>query len=316
MTTPSEQDAHHIIENCFGEQPVRVERFATGLCHYVYDVTTTEGNQYVVRMAKPETRNYLLGSLYWQDRLEILEVPIPKVLCSETETANPYTVIERISGTDLGRVYSSLTSSQKRRIAKNVVLAQKRVGKLPKASGFGHAYSYEDSRLQDCSKWHDVIHESLARSRLRIEKVGAVDAKHVDRIFPHLTQYEDYFSQIEPRPFLPDTSTKNVIVFEGSLAGIVDIDEVCFGDPLFAIGLTQMALLGLGYDLDYVRSWYDEMSLDDWHRSVVTVYASIFCVCFMSELGQDFNKQVPIDADRIQHYESILDGLLGDGSSR
>ena len=39
---------------------------------------------------------------------------------------------------------------------------------------------------------------------------------------------------------------------------------------------------------------------------------SIFCVCFMSELGQDFNKQVPIDADRIQHYESILDGLLED----
>jgi len=33
-------------------------------------------------------------------------------------------------------------------------------------------------------------------------------------------------------------------------------------------------------------------------------------VCFMGELGQDFNKQVPIDTERTQHYESILDSLL------
>ena len=37
---------------------------------------------------------------------------------------------------------------------------------------------------------------------------------------------------LSPVPFLHDTTTKNVIVTpEGSFSGIVDVDDLCFGDP-------------------------------------------------------------------------------------
>jgi len=33
--------------------------------------------------------------------------------------------------------------------------------------------------------------------------------------------------------FLDDLTTKNVIVQDGVLQGVVDFDHVCYGDPLF-----------------------------------------------------------------------------------
>ena len=37
---------------------------------------------------------------------------------------------------------------------------------------------------------------------------------------------------VPPLPFLDDLTTKNVLVDGGRLSGVVDVDVVCFGDPL------------------------------------------------------------------------------------
>ena len=64
-----------------------------------------------------------------------------------------------------------------------------------------------------------------------------------------------YFSAVRPTAFLGDITTKNVLVHEGKLSGIVDVDEICYGDPLFVVGLTHMALLAMGADTDYTTGW-------------------------------------------------------------
>ena len=119
MTRPSERDALHIVKDHLDEHPLRAERFTTGLCHYVYDVLTEEENRYVVRIATPETKDYLLGGLYWQSRIEDLGVPMPKVLLADTGLANPYAVLERLPGTDLGKVYADLSTSEKQQIVRS-----------------------------------------------------------------------------------------------------------------------------------------------------------------------------------------------------
>jgi hypothetical protein len=48
------------------------------------------------------------------------------------------------------------------------------------------------------------------------------------------------FDRIAPTPFLHDTTTKNVIVTsEGHFSGIVDVDDLCLGDPRYPAALTQ-----------------------------------------------------------------------------
>ena len=48
---------------------------------------------------------------------------------------------------------------------------------------------------------------------------------------------------IEPICFLDDLTTKNVIVHDGVLRGVVDFDVVCYGDPMYWLALTQVGVL-------------------------------------------------------------------------
>ena len=58
-----------------------------------------------------------------------------------------------------------------------------------------------------------------------MRKVGAVDFAHVERVRRRMPQFAKYFFAVEPIAFLDDTTTRNVIVHDGDLSGIVDVDE-------------------------------------------------------------------------------------------
>lgn len=126
-------------------------------------------------------------------------------------------------------------------------------------------------------------------------------------------RFEAAFAAVRPVPFLDDTTTKNVIIDGGRLTGIVDVDEVCFGDPLLTPALTQMALLASGHDTDYVDFWCDAMDLTQSRRRVLTFYTALFCVNFLAEVGQKFNADIsaPVDHRQVARLTTILEELLG-----
>lgn len=76
------------------------------------------------------------------------------------------------------------------------------------------------------------MQSELERSRERLEQAGVFKLEVVERVQSGLARFEAYFRGVAPTPFLDDTTTKNVIISEGRLSGIVDIDVICFGDPL------------------------------------------------------------------------------------
>src|SRR5262249_24774575 len=153
----------------------------------------------------------------------------------------PVMVLERLPGRDLALDYAGLTADQKRALAAALVAIQRRVGTLPPASGFGFDTSYTDAGLQ--TSWLDVVLAELERSRQRIAAAGVVDVRHVERVSGRVEAYALYLRAVEPHPFLDDLTTKNVLIHQGRLSGVVDTDCVCFGDPLFTVALTWMALL-------------------------------------------------------------------------
>jgi Ser/Thr protein kinase RdoA (MazF antagonist) len=64
---------------------------------------------------------------------------------------------------------------------------------------------------------------------------------------------------VKPVPFLHDTTTKNVIINEdNTLSGIVDVDDLCWGDRRFTKALTLVAMLADGYDSWYVDQWMQQ----------------------------------------------------------
>lgn len=313
--TPTPELAAWILTAHVGGAVRRIQRFPTGLAHYVYDAQLTDGRQYVVRLTLPAARAEFEGALYWSKRLRPLGVQLPRLLRCDLDGGThgfPALVMERLPGTDLGEVYATLSDQQKRQLAREIVAIQRMVAKLPAGQGFGYAHSYEDPTLKPT--WKDVVDASLERSRQRIRAGGVVDLEAVARVQAAVDAAAAYFSTIEPTCFLHDTTTKNVLVADGRLSGIVDVDSVCFGDPLFTPALTQMALLSLGYDTRYVDAWAAELALEETQRNALTLYTAVHCVGFLSELGQAFNRDqpVPVEAERVQQLLSILDRLLNE----
>jgi hypothetical protein len=89
-------------------------------------------------------------------------------------------------------------------------------------------------------------------------------------------------------PFLHDTTTKNVIVEpDGGFSGIVDVDDLCFGDPRYVPALTLASLLASGGPTRYVDAWMKEAGFVA--DRLFRLYVTLFIVDFMSEHGQTFN---------------------------
>lgn len=310
MMTPTASDAAKVGRSRLGMDPVEIRRFLTGLCHHVFSVMTADGQKFVVRIATPSTKRLLAGGIYWNEFLRPIGVPLPRIIASCLEPSEiqfAFVILEQLPGSDLGEIYQSLSTSEKLQIASEVVGIQKKVSVLPEAAGFGPAYSY--SEPPEYRGWDAAVLAILEREQQRMNQSNHPGSSYLTRARQILSRYESYFATVRPVPFLDDTTTKNVLVDQGRLTGVVDVDHVYFGDPLLTIGLTQTALLAHGHDVDYVEHWMNLLDLTEQQRQIVNAYNLLFCVVFMSELGQRFNRdaQPEIDLEKLDRLESIFE---------
>jgi aminoglycoside phosphotransferase (APT) family kinase protein len=277
----------------------------------VYDVTLADRQHVVVRMAAASAAS-LHGAVYWSERLRALGVPLPGLLGDDRpahHTPFPALLLEYLPGTDLGHVYQLLSHAQKVRLADELVQIGRRVATLPRGPGYGYATSYDDPSL--LPSWADVIEQSLGRSQARIAALGRFSIRYVERVRQLMPGVLTYLAGISPTAFLDDTTTKNVLIQDGRLSGIVDVDFVCFGDPLFTAALTQMALLSMGADLDYTDAWCAALALDSHQRAILIFYTCMFCVDFMSEVGHDANQNSATadEGQRVERLTTIFERL-------
>lgn len=98
--------------------------------------------------------------------------------------------------------------------------------------------------------------------------------------------------------------------------GIIDIDWMGIGDKLTYIALTNMALLNLEYDTDYVKYILEEMQVDDIQKKAFLFYTLMFCVDFMGERGTQFmDKTVEVNEQIIDRLNRIYDQLWDEWNS-
>jgi Ser/Thr protein kinase RdoA (MazF antagonist) len=308
-TFPTEEDAAAIFRASAGHRAVRVRRFPTGLANYVFDVGSDRMDR-VVRIAACRGSGTFKGAIYWSNRLRPLGVPLPEIFDAGSHNGFEYLVLERLPGSDLCHVYGTMSAAQKQQIAAGVVQAQMRVREMPAGNGYGYVSAYEASFPH--STWRGVVEENLARSRLRIRETRVVDSRLADKIELRMEGLRGYLNSVPPLPFMDDTTTKNVICEQGRLSGIVDVDEICFGDSLFTPALTRAALLADGQEVDYVDFWIERLSPGAQARSAFHLYTALFCLDLISESGQRFNRAAPaqIDYARIQRLMTAIDRSL------
>lgn len=289
----------------FNKYPEEIKRYEIGYGNYVYRVCLGQ-DTFVIRMNSDKSA--YKDTIYWLDKLMTIGIPVPKVIYKGMHNKHSYLILSYIDGDDLGNVYSDLSDEEKREIARDIVNIQNKVSMLPKNNGYGYLTSYNDKNYK--KSWKKVILDHLNRSRHRIKENKIFDCTKVDKVEKLLEKYDSYFTSIEPIPFLDDISSKNVLINRGKLAGIIDIDWVCFGDKIYYVALSNMALISLGYDTKYINYLMDEMKSSELEREILTLYTLIFCVDFMSEKGMKFKDEVvKISESQIQQLNKIYEEL-------
>jgi hypothetical protein len=166
-----------------------------------------------------------------------------------------------------------------------IVDAQRRVRNLPPGVRFGFATSADQARWP-C--WRDALLAETPR-----ENALPAEADLLRHASHHLSPL---LGGVASLPFLHDTTTKNVIVdAAGQLSGIVDVDDLCWGDGRYVIALTRVALATLGCEGDYIRYWLS--AADERHDALFDLYIAIPAYGLLGEslrgLSENGNQHFP-----------------------
>jgi Ser/Thr protein kinase RdoA (MazF antagonist) len=262
-----------------------VRRFGTGSHHYVFEAMFEDRPAVVVRIAAGHSRSAMAGALRLSRLLRPQGVPLPEIIAERLNHQFPHLVLGRLPGTDLGEVIRGLSDSSLEAIAAKVARAQWVTAKTASSGRYGYGVA---STNAPHDKWSRVLQDNLARSRSRI----AVARAELD--------------SLPPTPFLHDTTTKNVIVTSaGAFSGIVDVDDLCFGDPRYVVALTLASLTASGGPVQYIDAWMNCAN----YRSdrIFRLYVALSIVDFMSEHGQVFNGNLlPSSADDRNHLLRVF----------
>ena len=295
------QVATRVIEERFSVIVAGVTRFSTGLSHFVFDVTTTSGDSYVVRITSPARKGELDTGLYWHRILVKIDVPLSKLYQTDVVDNRPFAIYERLPGADLEEVYPTLTSTAKRNIAHTVADIQQRVHQLDKRY-----------LLEPPSDWRDILETILRRSEREILHAARFDLAYVQHGRDIVNRYGAYLETVEPVTFLYDLNIRNVIIHQEAVAGVIDVDEVWYGDPLLPIGRGKALLLAMGQKSDYIDYWCRYLDLSDLRLKIVDLYALLYCIRFMGTSGLELNGNYSIQTDvsNAQRLETVTQQLL------
>jgi aminoglycoside phosphotransferase (APT) family kinase protein len=289
MPEPNGVLASFIAGRATDSTPIRVERFRTGARHHVFDVGFADRPPVVVRIGDPSSKADFAGAIHLSELLRPRGVPLPAILAADARADPPWLLLERLPGTDLGAVISRLTKKQLDGIAVQVVRAQVITASTGSAGRHGYAVRPEEAPH---TAWSQVLEANLARSRQRIAMARLFEVGLVEIVEAQVTRRQQELDAIAPTPFLHDTTTRNVIVTrEGIFSGIVDVDDLCFGDPRYPAALTLAVLMANAGPETYVSAWLRHAGHAD--DGIFRLYVSLFLLDLMSEHGQPFNGNEP-----------------------
>jgi aminoglycoside phosphotransferase (APT) family kinase protein len=266
-----------LVATALGAEPLAATHLPFGHSSVSYDVALPGRNVIVRTNARPEVFAKTGHNLAI---LAGLGLPVPRLLVADlTKSRYPaaYLILDKIPGRDLRYELAGMTAAQMTRLAGRIVAFQRRVATLPPGAGFGWAPIGERGPFPS---WEGLIRSEL---RGRADLPGDAAAELTARLERALPRFAPHFAGVRPGCFLDDVTIKNVIVQAGELRGLVDFDSVCYGDPLYPVGLTAAGVVsdvgprGSFYVEELCRCW----GLDGRQRRVVALYSALHALNFL-----------------------------------
>ena len=168
-----------------------------------------------------------------------------------------------------------------------------------------------DLRADKEWNWNVFIDTMLYRAEGRIKTYQYFDINKIATIKKLQCELQEYLDKVRPTPYLDDISTKNLLICDGKLSGIIDIDWIGMGDMLTFVALTRVALLNMDLDTKYIDYLLDEIHPNAVEYKAFVFYCLVYCVDFMGERGMQFlDKTIPVNKSIIKRLDDIFDVLM------
>ncbi len=284
-----------IFFSCFNKMPQKTERCAVGIANYVY-IVKCDDIKYILRCSVDKSAYE--ETVYGLKKLSAIDVPVPKVLLCGQYQKYSYLILNYIEGEDIGIVYRGLTSEEKKEIAKDVIAIQRKVSRLPLEN------------ITDEWSWVSFVDGMLENAEKLITRNVYFDVQKVARLREQKVYLEKYFAEVKPAAYLDDISTKNLLIHNGRLSGIIDIDQIGAGDDLTYIAMTYVALLNMDCETDYVEYLLKERGCTASEMKAFWFYSLLYCVDFMGERGTQFgDKKIEVNDEIVNNLNKIYDTL-------
>jgi len=249
--TPADEIIRSIICECIGDN-ISFEQMSGGGTHFVYLVQGTNNTKCVLRVASPERRNALVGSIYWKQVVRELGVQTPEILhfdLSMTRHVYPYVFQSYLEGRELNKVFSFLNTQQLSDVAMGVAKSQLSISSISPIAGYGAVFSHLDTGFW--RNWHDAVDFFSSYNREALLKALPESCQIIESIKRGRDKLQDYLSGVRQIPYFDDVTLKNVLVYKGRFGGIIDLDTIGFGDPLWPIANTKRQLIENGASFKY-----------------------------------------------------------------
>jgi aminoglycoside phosphotransferase (APT) family kinase protein len=214
---------------------VIIELLTGGQANTVFAVTFPSGEKVILRL-HPRTDGFA-GTVNTITHLTALGLPTPRVLASGLARDFSWLILSWTPGVELRWALSTMTQAQQTHVAERIVGFQRTVNQLPHGEGFGFV---PPGTPGDHTTWW-----SLLQSHPRLDEAP--------------DELKAYLHAVLPTCFLDDITGKNVLIENGELTGLIDLDYVCYGDPLYWLALTHVGLIcdteGEFYAQELIRLW-------------------------------------------------------------
>jgi len=244
------------------EDVLDAQRLTTGRKNFVVAITTTN-DEFVIRMTTKERESTFEAAIYWQSKLLPLGVPLAKFIATDLEgqySPFPTLIMHRAPGDDLCNVYKDLPASTKQKLAQQMASIHRKTEALALGSQYGFATNYEQG--DEYKSWYEFLLARIDLCKQILDKTTSFPQDTISKILAVANNLQADLLAVTAKPFMWDTSERNVMIDHDRITAIIDVDNMCFGDPLFVLALTYVALESLGLDTIYPDAWAKLLILD------------------------------------------------------
>lgn len=297
-----------IVEKELNEVPLKIERMTTGICNEVFSVTLTS-KSVIVRMNADE---YQIGSDEFIPFFQSKGIRVPEILAldySKQFVPFVYQIQTKLEGKDIGQVIQNLSDGELQSIAEEIANIAKMLAPTPTNGKFGWIGSDKKRLFDSWIAFIEKMEDDICR---RNTQTGIVGEVYIETFRKTFERYRSYFETVPSTFYYDDMSSKNVLIYEGKFSGLVDLDTMAYGDPLEGIGRIEASWYGTHYGTVYTEAIVRELALNEKQREIVTAYALLNRIYWLSEKGIQFNQNTSTKIDQVAVAEDkqIIDALM------